>query len=183
MAFGYRYYDTSPSENPEPVGTTCFGVYWDAPLAVTIPIVVLTVAAVAGALAYSINDLVHHKRMVLTVSYLIALPTFDVLTDMLFLLTTVFFDYVLFSAFIIVLCLFPAVNFSRMLFRLGALPRWRVLEPPACVFPFKAEVRVIDLYKAMFDVATLLFNILKITPWILVNSGKSRFFVHYAGQT
>ncbi len=122
------------------------GVFWHASLGIAVSIIVLTCAALAAAGAL------------------------DVLTDVLVLLITVFFHFGICAAYV-VLSVLPTVNFARMLVRLDASPKRRILTPPASLYPFATEVRVTDLNTAVFDLAGISLSVLKRSPRLLVNSG------------
>jgi hypothetical protein len=116
-------------------------------------------------------------RVAAGIFYLVGIPTFDFVTDTLYLLSDVFANVPLFALMLLFICA-PALLFLRALHALGASPRWYLLQPPAHVYPVRLDALVrVDGRSLVLVVVTLaesglrvLLAVAKLAPWLLANA-------------
>ncbi|KAJ1429031.1 hypothetical protein B484DRAFT_62954 [Ochromonadaceae sp. CCMP2298] len=156
---------------------SCTGIDINMPDEISIAYSCLVAVGLVVAFGGSVRLLSADVRVSMSLFYLIGIPTFDVLTDTLYLLTTTFYSLPLFLLSLFCVC-GPSLLFLSALHSMNASPRWYICTPPESVYPIylsrlvsSSSRSLISLLSTLgYSCARVSWAVLKLTPWLLANS-------------
>ena len=166
---------TYPFSNPRISGvhfSCCQGIWFNVPWNINLSFGLLFAVGYLLTIYFTESS----KEMSLALFFLLSIPSLDVITDVLYISTTIFFHVVLFSLSFFFLLL-PTYLFTRHLYMRGIRPKLYILEPPAYAMSdlkFIFQMDISSLYTTIFyslRAATLfLWAVFKLSPWMMLHS-------------